>query len=102
MGLALAEPGPLVVGKEEGFVPAVVNVWNNHGTANGSSKLIQAVLTLLDRGWGVFKEVGGVKFVVAHEFPNIPVELVRAGPDRSIQYRASPFAYVRRVVGGLQ
>ena len=101
MGLALADAGSLVVGKEEGFVLAVVNMWDNHGTANGSAKLILAELTLLDPT-GVFKELGGVKFVVAQEFPNIAVELIRAGLDRSIQYRASPSAYIRRVVGGLQ
>ena len=71
----LDELAPLFVHKKEGLVAiAVIDVWNDHRTADISAEDVQAKLRA---GYVLLlkKVIAGVESIVAVEFPHATVEL---------------------------
>ena len=73
-GLCLPNSQAFVIHKEEGAIPAVVNMGDDNRAAEGKSKLI--LLVRSDRLIRRVEEIFGVELLIAQELVHAPVKLI--------------------------
>jgi len=89
-----------VVTKEEKFVTAIVQFRDYDGSPCRESELILTKFAFVYSA-GIFKEISGIKLVIAEKLPSCAMEFVCSGFDRCVQNRSSRTAEFRTEIGRL-
>ena len=93
----MADARAFVISEEEALVLTVVNAGDDNGATDRRAELVLPEFAFAPTT-GVFKEVSGIKLVIADEFPHVAMELVGSGLDRGVEHRTTRTADLGAVI----